>query len=78
MVSFMLTALPSEKEPLVPIGLEAGWAPGLFWVLWKREKFLFLPVIESRFPSCAAHTLLTIIIEQSILANILYLLYLKM
>jgi hypothetical protein len=32
-------ALPPEKEPLVPIGKEAGWAPEPFWTRWWREKF---------------------------------------
>jgi len=27
-------ALPQGKEPLVPIGWEAGWAPGPFWMQW--------------------------------------------
>jgi hypothetical protein len=27
------------KEPLVPIGQEAGWAPEPFWSQWGREKF---------------------------------------
>jgi hypothetical protein len=32
-------ALPPGKEPLVPIGYEAGWAPEPFWTRWRREKF---------------------------------------
>jgi hypothetical protein len=32
-------ALPPRKEPLVPIGYEARWAPELFWTGWLREKF---------------------------------------
>jgi hypothetical protein len=32
------TALPPGKEPPVPIGQEAGWAPGLVWTLWRGEK----------------------------------------
>jgi hypothetical protein len=27
-------ALPLGKEPLVPIGQEAGWAPEPFWTRW--------------------------------------------
>jgi hypothetical protein len=26
-----------RREPPVPIGKEAGWAPELVWLLWKRE-----------------------------------------
>jgi len=32
-------ALPPEKEPLVPTGQEAGWAPEPVWTRWLREKF---------------------------------------
>jgi hypothetical protein len=32
-------ALPPGKEPLVPIGYEAGWAREPFWTRWWREKF---------------------------------------
>jgi hypothetical protein len=32
-------ALSPEKEPLVPIGWEAGWAPEPVWTRWWREKF---------------------------------------
>jgi hypothetical protein len=28
-------ALLSGKEPLVPIGEEAGWAPEQFWTRWQ-------------------------------------------
>jgi hypothetical protein len=31
-------ALPLRKEPPVPIGKEAGWAPEPVWTLWSREK----------------------------------------
>jgi hypothetical protein len=30
-------ALPPEKEPPVPIGYEAGWAPEPVWTTWRRE-----------------------------------------
>jgi hypothetical protein len=32
-------ALNPGKKPLVPIGLEDGWAPGPVWTRWWREKF---------------------------------------
>jgi hypothetical protein len=32
-------ALPPAKEPLVPIGLGAEWAPEPVWTRWWREKF---------------------------------------
>jgi hypothetical protein len=32
-------ALPSEKEPPVPIGWEVGWVSEPFWTPWCREKF---------------------------------------
>jgi hypothetical protein len=28
------------KNPSVSIGYEAGWASGLVWTLWSKEKFL--------------------------------------
>jgi hypothetical protein len=30
-------ALPPEKEPLVPIGQEAGWDAEPVWTIWRRE-----------------------------------------
>jgi hypothetical protein len=33
-----LDALPPEKEPLVPIGWEAGWTPKTVWTRWRRDK----------------------------------------
>jgi hypothetical protein len=32
-----LAALPSWKEPPVPFGKEAGWAPEPVWTTWRRE-----------------------------------------
>jgi hypothetical protein len=37
-------ALPPGKEPLVPIGWEAGWAPESVRTRYRREKFPVLPV----------------------------------
>jgi hypothetical protein len=34
-----LAILPPGKEPLVPIGQEAGWAPDPVWMWYQREKF---------------------------------------
>jgi len=34
-----LAALPLEKEPPVPIRLEAVQAPEPVWTWWRREKF---------------------------------------
>jgi hypothetical protein len=31
------TALPPGREPLVPIGKEAGWAPELVWAQWRWD-----------------------------------------
>jgi hypothetical protein len=36
----MPTALSSVKEPSVPTGQEAAWAPEPVWMLWRREKSL--------------------------------------
>jgi hypothetical protein len=39
MVSFTHLLLYTRgKEPLVPIGYEAGWAPESVWTLWNEEK----------------------------------------
>jgi hypothetical protein len=46
-------ALSPEKEPLVPIGEEAGWASEPFWTQWRREKFPALAgnrTLEPRSP----------------------------
>jgi hypothetical protein len=45
-------ASPPEKEPLVPIGQEAGWVPEPVWMRWRREKFpapvgIGTPIIQS-------------------------------
>jgi hypothetical protein len=46
--------LPPEKEPLAPIGQDAGWAPGLVWMLWQREKFPATARIQT--PDHPAHS----------------------
>jgi hypothetical protein len=33
--------LPPQKEPRVPIGYEAGWAPESVWTLWRETKISF-------------------------------------
>jgi hypothetical protein len=48
-------ALPPGKEPPVPFGEEAGWAPEPVWTQWWREKFPapagnWAPVIRSSSP----------------------------
>jgi hypothetical protein len=42
-------ALPLGKEPLLPIGWEASWAPQLMWTLEKRK--ICCPCWESNFCS---------------------------
>jgi hypothetical protein len=32
-----LAALPLGKDLMVSIGQEAGWAPELGWMLWRKE-----------------------------------------
>jgi hypothetical protein len=39
-------ALPPGKEPLVPIGQEAGWAPEPVWMRWWREISQPLPGLK--------------------------------
>jgi len=31
-------AIPPGREPLAPIGYEAGWAPEPVWTRWQGEK----------------------------------------
>jgi hypothetical protein len=40
--------LPLGKKPLVPIRQEAGKAPEVAWMLWRREKLFPLQGIESQ------------------------------
>jgi hypothetical protein len=40
-------ALPQGKKPPVPIGLVAGWAPELVWMLWRREKLCSFRELDS-------------------------------
>jgi hypothetical protein len=47
-----LAALPPGKEPLVPTGYEAGWAPESVWTLWNKE--ISYPCRESHPDSLAA------------------------
>jgi hypothetical protein len=39
-------ALPPGKEPLIPIGYEAGWVPEPFWTRWWWKKSQPLPGYE--------------------------------
>jgi len=32
-------ALIPEKQPPIPIGQEAGWAPEPVWTRWRKEKY---------------------------------------
>jgi hypothetical protein len=41
-------ALPQGKEPPIPVGYEAGWAPEPVWTLWNTEKSCPYPGIEPR------------------------------
>jgi hypothetical protein len=59
-VSF--TPLPPGKEPPVPIGYDAGWAPEAVWTLWIREN-LALPGIESRLSRPSLYRLLADVIK---------------
>jgi hypothetical protein len=45
-----LVTFPLEKEPLVPIGKEAGWAPEPIWTLQSREISL-APARKKHWPS---------------------------
>jgi hypothetical protein len=36
----VLATLTPGKEPPIPIGYEARWAPELVWTLWRRKKIL--------------------------------------
>jgi hypothetical protein len=41
-----LASLTPKKEPEIPLGKEAGWAPEGVWTLWRKENVLLLPRIE--------------------------------
>jgi hypothetical protein len=51
-----------EKRPEVPIGWEAGWAPELVWLLWRRISRP-LPDIQSRFFCCSDLILLGLLAQ---------------
>jgi hypothetical protein len=47
-------ALPPEKEPPVPIGYDARWAPVQIWTRWRIEKLSALagnrtPIVQPIF-----------------------------
>jgi hypothetical protein len=60
-VSSELNTPYSWKQPLVPVGSEAMWAPEPVWTQWRAEKSLLLVDTEARFPSHPAHSLVTIL-----------------
>jgi hypothetical protein len=33
-------ALPHHEDPLVPVGLAAGWPSEAVWTLWSKEKYI--------------------------------------
>jgi hypothetical protein len=52
--------LPPGKEPLVPIGEEAGRAPEPFWTRWWREKLPAPPIVQpvaQRYTNLLSHLL---------------------
>jgi hypothetical protein len=51
-----LATLALVKELPLPFEEEAVWAPELFWVLWRREKWLALPKMEHEFLGHQAHS----------------------
>ena len=39
---YALAALPTEKEPFLPIKEEAGWAPEPVWMFWRGQNLSHL------------------------------------
>ena len=39
---YALAALPTRKEPLLPIKEEAGWALEPVWMFWRRQNLSHL------------------------------------
>jgi hypothetical protein len=56
--------LPPRKEPPVPTGQEAVWAPEPVWTLWREEKSLALSGIEPCFFGRPIHYLVAALIKQ--------------
>jgi hypothetical protein len=54
-----LASFPTGDEPLVPIELEADWAPQPVWTFWRREKYLALTGVQK--PDCLALNLVTVL-----------------
>jgi hypothetical protein len=56
-------ALSPGKEPPVPIGQDAGWAPEPVLSFEREEKSLPLPEIGPRFPGIPARCLMTVLLR---------------
>jgi hypothetical protein len=59
-----LAALPWGRA-LNTLGQESGWAPEPVWILWRRENWLLLPVIETRSVGRPVHFLANVLTEIS-------------
>jgi hypothetical protein len=53
-LSGQFTAHKPLEETSVPIEQEAGWAPGSFWTIWRRERSLYLPEFETHLTHLVA------------------------
>jgi len=62
-----LASLPPADEFMVPIELEAVWAPQPVWTFWRRDKYLALTGVQK--PDCLAHNLVTLLTTLSRLCS---------